>query len=135
MDLIYLFSEVNSADILSNSISASLKNYGLFMFDIISCTTDNCPLMIQTAEKLLAWRIPCVLHILNRIFQTFIEEIKDQIKPIFELINFLNKSSKYQNYIDRQSENHVQIKKVPSYTEVRWTSFCDCIITLYETKK
>lgn len=134
LDLIYLYSEVNSADILSNSITASLKNYGLYMFDIISCTTDNCPLMIQTAEKLLSWRIPCVLHIFNKIFQTFIEGIKEKIKPIFELLTFLNKSSKYQNYIDRQAENHIQIKKVPSYTEVRWTSFCDCMITLYETK-
>ena len=28
----------------------------------------------------------------------------------------------------------IHIKKVPSFSEVRWTSFCDCLLTIYETK-
>ena len=67
--LIYLFSEINDSDVLSGEIVKCLNGYGLRMSDIISCTTDNCRLMIGTAEKLLTWRIPCVLHILNKIFQ------------------------------------------------------------------
>ena len=104
------------------------------MIDIVSCTTDNCPLMVQSVEKLLTWRIPCVLHILNKIFQVFIENIKNTINPIFVLINFLNKSTKYQNYLDREKEKGIIIKKVPGYCEVRWTSFSDSLITLYETQ-
>ncbi|KAK8835293.1 hypothetical protein M9Y10_017582 [Tritrichomonas musculus] len=106
LDLIYLYSEINDSDVLSGEIVKCLNGYGLRMSDIISCTTDNCRLMIGTAEKLLTWRIPC----------------------------FLNSSNKYQSFIDRQAEMGIHIKKVPSFSEVRWTSFCDCLLTIYETK-
>lgn len=134
LDLIYLYSEINNADLIANKVKESLQKYGLYMIDIVSCTTDNCPLMVQSVEKLLTWRIPCVLHILNKIFQVFIENIKNTINPIFVLINFLNKSTKYQNYLDREKEKGIIIKKVPGYCEVHWTSFSDSLITLYETQ-
>lgn len=133
LDLIYLYAEINDSDVLSKEIINSLNQYNLTMEDIISCTTDNCPLMIQTADKLLSWRIPCVIHLLNRIFQCFVVNIKDRINPIFELVKFLNRSTKYQSFIDREAKRGIIIKKVPSYTEVRWTSFCDCITSLNET--
>lgn len=53
LNLMYLFLEINDADILS--IRRSLKSKGLFMIDIISCTTGNCLLMIWTGDKLLTW--------------------------------------------------------------------------------
>lgn len=134
MDLIYLYSEINCADLLSTEIKKSLKMYGLLIEDITSCTTDNCSLMVATGDKLLIWRIPCVLHIFNNVFKVFVSSIKTTISPIFDLITFLSSSSKYQNFLDRKLENGTKIHKVPSYTEVRWTSFCNCIITLFETK-
>lgn len=134
LDLIYLYSEINCADLLSTEIKKSLKMYGLLIEDITSCTTDNCSLMVATGDKLLIWRIPCVLHIFNNVFKVFVSSIKTTISPIFDLITFLSSSSKYQNFLDRKLENGTKIHKVPSYTEVRWTSFCNCIITLFETK-
>lgn len=134
LDLIYLYSEINCANLLSTEIKKSLKMYGLLIEDITSCTTDNCSLMVATGDKLLIWRIPCVLHIFNNVFKVFVSSIKTTISPIFDLITFLSSSSKYQNFLDRKLENGTKIHKVPSYTEVRWTSFCNCIITLFETK-
>lgn len=58
LDLIHLYSEINSADLISNEIKNSLKMYGLQIEDITSCATDNCPLMAATGDKLLIWRIP-----------------------------------------------------------------------------
>ena len=134
LDLIYLYSEINCANLLSTEIKKSLKMYGLLIEDITSCTTDNCSLMVATGDKLLIWRIPCVLHIFNNVFKVFVSSIKTTISPIFDLITFLSSSSKYQNFLDRKLENGTKIHKVPSYTEVRWTSFFNCIITLFETK-
>lgn len=60
LDFIYLSEEINDAAVL-----AKIVKY----FYILACTTDNCNLMARTAEFLDLWRIPCVLHLLNLIFQ------------------------------------------------------------------
>ena len=46
----------------------------------------------------------------------------------------LNESEKYQNFKDRKKSHGVNVKKVPKYISNRWTSFCDCLIILYETR-
>ena len=90
--------------------------------------------MCKTSENLNLWRIPCVLHMLNLIFKVFVESISKKITPIFDLIKYLSNSEHYENYLSRKAFLGLKIKKVPSYVEVRWTSFCESILILYETK-
>lgn len=71
LDLIELSSE--NATNISAIVSSSLKEYGLDLNNITSCTTDNCPTMQAAARDLNVWRIPCVCHLLNLIFKEFIE--------------------------------------------------------------
>lgn len=134
LDFIHLSEEINNANVLSTKIRESLEHYGINVDDILSCTTDNCSLMCLTAECLDLWRIPCVLHIINLIFKEFISGITKKISPIFELIQYLSNSEKYENFIYRKSRLGIKIQKVPSYIESRWTSFCDCILVLFNTK-
>lgn len=90
--------------------------------------------MVCASEYLDMWRIPCVLHLFNLIFQNFVIGIKPIIQPIFSLITHLSNSTKYQSLIDHKNKQGIKIRKIPNYTENRWTSFCDCLLTLYETK-
>ena len=96
LDFIHLSEEVNDAEVLSAKIRKSLCQYGINIDEVLSCTTDNCPLMCRTAECLDLWRIPCVLHILNLIFKEFVIGITKKISAIFELIQYLSKSKKHQ---------------------------------------
>lgn len=66
--------------------------------------------MLKTAECLDIWRIPCLLHIFNKIFQTFKKSIKIAIQPIFDIINFLTNSKKYQSYIERKTKVELVLK-------------------------
>lgn len=134
LDLVRLNYETNNSQVLADAIKKSLLNYKLNVDEIISCTTDNCALMVRTAEILDLWRIPCVCHLLNLIFQEFIISSKQMIEPIFDLINKLTESEKYQNFIERKKMQGVNVKKIPKYVSNRWTSFCDSLIVLYETK-
>lgn len=124
-----LTSENLSADNLAIEVANTLKNYNLTTENIVSCTTDNCQTMINTGEALNLWRIPCVCHILNLIFQVFVENSKNNLEPFFDLVNYLVRSTKYSLYVINQ-----KIKKIPSYTDVRWTSFCTTILYLLEYK-
>ena len=134
LDFIYFSDEINDADVLTTQIIESLAKYDLNVDDILSCSTDNCNLMCKTSENLNLWRIPCVLHMLNLIFKVFVESISKKITPIFDLIKYLSNSEHYENYLSRKAFLGLKIKKVPSYVEVRWTSFCESILILYETK-
>lgn len=80
LDLIRLTSEINDSTVLSNEILKSLLHYQLNINDIISCTTDNCSLMVKTASNLGLWRIPCLCYVLNLIFQTFVLKLRNKIK-------------------------------------------------------
>lgn len=59
--------------LIAGEVSKSLENYGIDGDDIISCTTDNCNVMCAAANELNIWRIPCVCHMLNKIFEVFIK--------------------------------------------------------------
>lgn len=133
LDFIHLSEETNDALVLAAKIKRTLGLYGLDVEDILSCTTDNCPLMNRTSIELQLWRIPCVLHIFNLIFQEFVDGIADKIKPIFDIIKLLTNSECYENFLLRKSREGINIQKIPSYVETRWTSFCDSIIILKET--
>lgn len=89
--------------------------------------------MNKTAIELQLWRIPCVLHMLNLIFQDFVKAIMPNINPIFDLIKHLTNSEIYENQLFQKSILGIKIKKIPTYVETRWTSFCDSVITLYDT--
>ncbi|KAK8895640.1 hypothetical protein M9Y10_024110 [Tritrichomonas musculus] len=90
--------------------------------------------MCATADELGLWKIQCVLHLLNKVFQVFVLAIKNKIQPIFDLISFLANSSKYTIFLQQKKFNEgIPVKKVPNYTEVQWTSFPVCIMTLYDT--
>lgn len=97
--------------------------------NIISCTTDNCSTMIATARHLNIWRIPCVIHVLNLIFKTFIDNCYDLLEPFFHLVNYLTRSTKYSLFVNKEN-----IRKVPAYVSTRWTSFCETVLTLLSTK-
>lgn len=134
LDLIQLTSEKNDARKLANEIINSLSMFNLSLNEISSCTTDNCNLMCATADELGLWKIQCVLHLLNKVFQVFVLAIKNKIQPIFDLISFLANSSKYTIFSQQKKFNEgIPVKKVPNYTEVQWTSFAVCIMTLYDT--
>lgn len=134
LDFIRLYEEINDADVLYTVVQKSLRDYGLDLDDITSITTDNCSLMKRTVEILGIWRIPCLCHILNLIFKEFILGIKEKISPIIDIINHLNNSSSYQNFLDRKNFiSTKKIKKVPHYNETRWTTICDSLIVLYDT--
>lgn len=133
LDFIYLSEEVNDAPVLAAKIRQSLKSYRLNINDILSCSTDNCSLMNKTCLELQVWRIPCVLHLLNLIFHEFIKAIIGKISQIMDLIKYISNSEYYENFIFRKSQQGIKIKKVPSYCETRWTSFCESIIVLYDT--
>lgn len=81
--------------------------------------------MISVAEKLNLWRIPCIIHILNLVFETFITECKTEIDPFLNLVETLNKYTKYTILVEQN-----KIKKIPSYVETRWTR----ILVFLETK-
>lgn len=51
------------------------------------------------------------------------------LKPFFTLLDFLSRSTKYTIYTKQQN-----IKKVPTYSPTRWTSFCRTILTFIQTK-
>ena len=68
----------STAPELGFQISKSLQKYDITLDNVVSCTTDNCNLMNATAREMNLLRIPCVCHILNLIFQTFVEESKKQ---------------------------------------------------------
>lgn len=128
LDLIELNSE--TAINISQKISNSLANYGLKLTNIISCTTDNCPTMQAVAKDLNLWRIPCVCHQLNLVFKEFIENCSDILKPFFDLLSSLSKSNKYTVWTKSE-----KVKKIPSYVNIRWTSFCDTVLTFLDTKE
>lgn len=130
LGLIEITSENLSADNLAIEVSKALETYNLSTENIVSCTTDNCQTMINTSDALNILRFPCVCHILNLIFQVFVENSKINLNPFFDLVNYLTRSSKYSLYVINQ-----KIKKIPSYTEVRWTSFCTTILYLLENKQ
>lgn len=71
LDLIEITSEKSL--LIAGEVSKSLENYGIDGDDIISCTTDNCNVMCAAANELNIWRIPCVCHMLNKIFEVFIK--------------------------------------------------------------
>lgn len=135
LDFIQLTEEINDAPVLAKKIKASLKNYNLNVNDFLSCCTDNCSLMCKTAETLDLWRIPCVLHLLNLIFQEFIKGISQKISPILHIIHFTSNSQRYENFIEQKKQKGEAIRKIPNYVETRWTSFCESIIVLYETRE
>ena len=58
----------------------------------------------------------------------------NKITPIFDIIKYVTNSEHYETFVEQKIQNKIQIKKIPSFIESRWTSFCDCIIVLYETK-
>lgn len=111
-------------------MTTSLEKYDLNVNSLISCTTDNCPVMNAAAKELHIWRIPCVCHLLNLIFKEFVSNCMETLKPFFTLLESLSRSSKYT--IFSQKEN---IKKVPSYIITRWTSFCETVLVFINTKE
>ena len=112
LDFLRLNEERNDAQVLSRKIKTSLLNYGINIFDILTCTTDNCPLMARTAELLDLWRIPCVLHLINLIFQEFINSIKDKITPIFDIIKYVTNSEHYETFIEQKIKDGSKIRKI-----------------------
>lgn len=75
LDFIKLNIDINDAPLLAGKINKSLKSYDLTGYDILTCATDNCNLMNLTAELLDIWKIPCILHLFNLIFEVFIDSI------------------------------------------------------------
>lgn len=130
LDLIEINSETASSSNLAIEVRKSLEKYNIDTESIVSVTTDNCSTMISTCDILNLFRIPCVCHLLNLIFKEFVEKISTIINPFFELVSFLTRSNKYTIFVNNQ-----KIKKVPSYTNVRWTSFCKTVLILLETKE
>lgn len=130
LDLIDIENIDQSSKILALNISQSLENYGLSSENIVSCTTDNCNNMVTTAEYLNIWRIPCVVHMLNLIFEEFVKSSKATLLPFLKLYASLNRSTKYTIFTEPKN-----IKKVPSYIETRWTSLCQTILVFLETKE
>ena len=129
LDLVELASD-STAPELALQINISLQKYDITLNNVVSCTTDNCPVMNATAKELNLLRIPCVCHILNLIFQTFVEECKSIIDPFLESISYLGRSTKYTAYVKNN-----KLHKVPSYIETRWTSLCKSILSLLENKQ
>lgn len=111
-------------------INISLQKYDITLNNVVSCTTDNSPVMNATAKELNLLRIPCVCHIFNLIFQTFVEECKSIIDSFLELISYLSRSTKYIAYV-----KYNKLHKIPSYIETRGTSLCKSILSLLENKQ
>lgn len=84
----------------------------------------------MTAELLDLWKILCILHIINLIFQEFKKSIAAKITPIFNVIKYAISSEHHEICIEQKIKDGLKIRKIPFYVESRWTSFCEWIIVL-----
>ena len=51
------------------------------------------------------------------------------------IIHYTPNSQRYENFIEQKILKGEAIRKIPNYVESRWTSFCESIIVLYETRE
>ena len=124
-----LYDQHLSGQVLHNIIKEILDNYEITT-KVTGCVSDNESLMMLTAKQLNIFRCPCIAHFFNTLFKAFFMPIESQIHDLLTLAASLNRSTVYTAYCQQKN-----IRKVPTYIDIRWTSACTTLLTLLDTKE
>ena len=116
----------SNADNIADMIYNEIISYNIP--SVTSCVSDNCNLMNAVGNLMPFKKFPCVCHILNLIMKTFITNANNVLKPIFNMLQKIECSTLYEKFVISK-----KCKKVSSYCQTRWCSFCSTVIDIKQT--
>ncbi|KAH7667795.1 Tam3-transposase (Ac family) protein [Dioscorea alata] len=128
-----VFNESHTADNIYRLIRGVIEEFSL-MFKIFSISFDNASAANMTSIRSLEdflrpscggkyFHIRCVCHVLNLCVQSGLEELKEFVLPVREVIAYLGKSMTLMKKWARYCKAHnMRVKKFPKDVKTRWNS-------------
>ncbi|KAH7663547.1 Tam3-transposase (Ac family) protein [Dioscorea alata] len=127
-----VFNESHTAENIYRLIRGVIEDFGL-MFKIFSISFDNASAntaSIRPLEEFLRpscggkyFHIRCVCHVLNLCVQTGLQELKEYVLPVREVVAYLGKNMTLMKQWARYCKAHnMRVKKFPKDVKTRWNS-------------